>query len=257
LGSATKGNFDPELFYVGDYFNGKIREGYADYLGSEPVLRGEFRRIVDCVRQIAPSGTLIEIGAAYGFFLLEAKAHYQVHGVEIAEEAAEFARARGLDVRTGALTRSILEEIGPIDIAVMLDVIEHLEDPKAALELCGEFLRPSGAVILTTPDFDSVLARITGKSWRNMTPPQHLWYFTRDSITRMAAAAGLEVCQISRPWKRVPMSLIVQLISRYTGLELPRSTLTSLSKTGFPVNLFDAMRIVLRKPRTARFAIPA
>ena len=257
LGSATKGNFDPELFYVGDYFNGKIREGYADYLGSEPVLRGEFRRIVDCVRQIAPSGTLIEIGAAYGFFLLEAKAHYQVHGVEIAEEAAEFARARGLDVRTGALTRSILEEIGPIDIAVMLDVIEHLEDPKAALELCSEFLRPSGAVILTTPDFDSVLARITGKSWRNMTPPQHLWYFTRDSITRMAAAASLEVHQISHPWKRVPISLIVQLISRYTGLELPRSTLTSLSKTGLPVNLFDAMRIVLRKPRSGRFAIPA
>jgi 2-polyprenyl-3-methyl-5-hydroxy-6-metoxy-1,4-benzoquinol methylase len=46
----------------------------------------------------------------------------------------------------------------------MLDVIEHLEDPKAALELCGEFLRPGGAVILTTPDFDSALARITGKA---------------------------------------------------------------------------------------------
>jgi hypothetical protein len=53
------------------------------------------------------------------------------------------------------------------------------------------------------------------------------------------------------------MSLIVQLISRYTGLELPRSTLTSLSKTGLPVNLFDTMRIMLRKPRTGRFAIPA
>jgi len=254
LGSATKGTFDPALFYVGDYFNGKIREGYADYLGSESVLRGEFRRIIDFARQTVPSGTLIEIGAAYGFFLLEAKDHYRVHGVEIAEEAAEFARERGLDVRTGGLTRSILEEIGPIDVAVMLDVIEHLENPKAALELCSEFLRPGGAVILTTPDFASLLARITGKSWRNMTPPQHLWYFTRDSIARMAAAAGLEVYQVSHPWKRVPMSLIAQLISRYTGLELPRSMLTSLSKIGLPVNLFDAMRIVLRKPRIARSA---
>ena len=90
-----------------------------------------------------------------------------------------------------------------------------------------------------------------------MTPPQHLWYFTRDSITRLAAAAGLEVSQISHPWKRVPISLIVQLISRYTGLELPGSALTSLSKVGLPVNLFDAMRIVLRKPRTGRLAIPA
>jgi len=254
LGSATKGNFDPGVFYVGNYFNGEIREGYTDYLGSEPVLRGEFRRIVDFVQRIVPSGTLIEIGAAYGFFLVEATDHYQVYGVEIADEAAEFARERGLDVRTGGLTRSILEEIGPIDVVVMLDVIEHLEDPKATLELCSEFLRPGGAMILTTPDFASALARITGKSWRNMTPPQHLWYFSREIITRMAAAAGLEVYQIGHPWKRVPISLIVQLISRYTGLEMPRPTLTSLSKIGLPVNLFDAMRIVLRKPRAARSA---
>jgi 2-polyprenyl-3-methyl-5-hydroxy-6-metoxy-1,4-benzoquinol methylase len=254
LGSATQGSFDPKTYYTADFFNGNTEGGYPDYITSEKVLRAEFHAVVDRVRQIVPSGTLIEIGAAYGFFLLEAKDHYQVHGVEIADEAAEFARERGLDVRTGGLARSILEEIGPIDVAVMLDVIEHLEDPKAALELCSEFLRPGGAVVLTTPDFDSALARITRKSWRNMTPPQHLWYFTRDSITRMAAAASLEVHQISHPWKRVPISLIVQLISRYTGLELPRSTLTSLSKMGLPVNLFDAMRIVLRKPPTARSA---
>jgi SAM-dependent methyltransferase len=251
LGSAKQGGFDPKTYYTADFFNGKTEGGYPDYLNSEKVLRAEFRVVVDRLRQIVSSGTLIEIGAAYGFFLAEAKDNYQVHGVEIADDAARFARARGLDVRTGGLTRSILEEIGPIDVAVMLDVIEHLEDPKAALELCSEFLRPGGTVVLTTPDFDSVLARITGKSWRNMTPPQHLWYFTRDSITRMAAAAGLEAYHTSHPWKRVPISLIVQLISRYTGLELPRSTLTSLSRIGLPVNLFDAMRIVLRKPRTA------
>jgi SAM-dependent methyltransferase len=254
LGSATKRGFDPKTYYTADFFNGNTEGGYPDYITSEKVLRAEFRTILDHVRQIVPSGTLIEIGAAYGFFLLEAKTQYEVHGVEIADDAAEFARARGLDVRTGGLTRSILEEIGSIDLVVMLDVIEHLEDPKAALELCSEFLRPGGAVILTTPDFGSALARITGKSWRNMTPPQHLWYFTRDSITRIAAAAGLEVDQIGHPWKRVPISLIVQLISRYTGVELPRSMLTSLSKIGMPVNLFDAMRVVLRKPQPARSA---
>jgi hypothetical protein len=81
-----------------------------------------------------------------------------------------------------------------------------------------------------------------------MTPPQHLWFFTSDSIERMAAAVGLELYRIDHPWKRVPLSLIVQLISRYTGLEFPRSIFTSLSKTGMPVNLFDAMRVVLRKP---------
>jgi 2-polyprenyl-3-methyl-5-hydroxy-6-metoxy-1,4-benzoquinol methylase/DNA-directed RNA polymerase subunit RPC12/RpoP len=253
LGSATSGDFDPNAYYTADFFNGNTENGYPDYVSSVNVLRAEFRAVVDRLREITPSGTLLEIGSAYGFFLLEAKAHYRVHGVEIACEAAEFARARGLDVRTGGLTRQMLEQIGPIDIAVMLDVIEHLEHPKATLALCSEFLAPGGIVVLTTPDFASALARITGKSWRNMTPPQHLWYFTRDSMTRMAAAAGLEVYQVSHPWKRVPISLIVQLVSRYTGLELPRSALTKLSKIGMPVNLFDTMRVVLRKPG---FAMP-
>src|SRR5271165_1572786 len=250
LGSASKGSFDPKAYYTTNFFNGNTEGGYPDYVSSENVLRAEFRGVVDHARQMVPSGTLIEVGAAYGFFLLEAKAHYQVHGVEIAEEAAEFARARGLDVRTGSLTRQLLEEIGPIDVAVMLDVIEHLEHPKATLALCSEFLRPGGIVILTTPDFASALARITARGWRNMTPPQHLWFFTSVSIERMAGAVGLELYRIDHPWKRVPLSLITQLICRYTGLELPRSVLTSLSKIGMPVNLFDAMRVMLRKPFT-------
>lgn len=249
LGSAEIDNFDPTAYYNVDFFNGNAEGGYPDYVSSEKVLRSEFRAIANRLRQIVPSGTLLEVGAAYGFFLLEAKAHYRVHGIEIAHEAAEFARARGLDVRTGGLTRQILEQIGQIDVVVMLDVIEHLEHPQATLALCGEFVTPGGIVLLTTPDFASALARITGRSWRNMTPPQHLWYFTRDSIAGMAATAGLEVCQISHPWKRVPVSLVAQLIGRCTGLELPRSVLTSLSKIGIPVNLFDAMRVVLRKPR--------
>lgn len=249
LGSAEIGNFDPAAYYTLDFFNGNAEGGYPEYVSSEKVLRSEFRAIANLLREIVPCGTLLEVGAAYGFFLLEAKAHYRVYGVEIAQEAAEFARARGLDVRTGGLTRQILEQIGPIDVVVMLDVIEHLEHPQATLALCGEFLKPGGIVLLTTPDFASALARGTGKRWRNMTPPQHLWYFTRDSIAGLAATAGLEVCQISHPWKHVPISLVAQLIGRCIGFELARGVYTSLSKVGIPVNLFDAMRVVLRKPR--------
>ncbi|MBV9378312.1 MAG: class I SAM-dependent methyltransferase [Alphaproteobacteria bacterium] len=249
LGSATRGNFDPTRYYTADFFNGNTERGYPDYINSENVLRSEFRALTNRLRQIVPSGTLLEIGAAYGFFLLEANAYYRVHGVELADEAAAFARARGLDVRTGGLTRQILEQIGPIDVVVMLDVIEHLDHPRATLALCGEFLAPGGVVLLTTPDFASAFARITGKRWRNMTPPQHLWYFTRDSIAGVAATAGLELFQISHPWKHVPISLVAQLIGRCIGVEFPRAVFTSLSKVGISVNLFDVMRVVLRKPR--------
>ncbi len=247
LGAASQEQFDPKEYYTAEYFHSQTRGGYPDYLASERVLRAEFRTIVDGIRRLVPSGSLLEIGAAYGFFLLEASAHYAVHGVEIAGEAAAFARARGLDVRTGTLTRHLLEEIGPVDVITMFDVIEHLEDPRATLCLCGEFLRPGGAMVLTTPDFASALAGIAGRRWRNMTPPQHLWYFTPDSLAKLAAAGGLAVSHIAHPWKRVPISLILQQIGLSVGLRLPQSLLSWASRLGVAVNLFDTMRIVLRK----------
>jgi 2-polyprenyl-3-methyl-5-hydroxy-6-metoxy-1,4-benzoquinol methylase len=247
LGAAVLNDFQPEAYYDSEYFSSATKGGYPDYVASEGILRAEFRTVIDRLRRIVPSGRLLEIGSAYGFFLLEASAHYEVHGVELADDAAAFARARGLDVRTGSLTQQILEEVGPVDVVVMLDVIEHLEHPKATLWRCAEFLRPGGAVVLTTPDFASALARISGKRWRNMTPPQHLWYFTPDSLAKMAEAAGLTVTRVDHPWKRVPVSLVLQLIGRSTGVQFSQPLLSSASKLGVSVNLFDSMRIVLRK----------
>jgi 2-polyprenyl-3-methyl-5-hydroxy-6-metoxy-1,4-benzoquinol methylase len=38
----------------------------------------------------------------------------------------------------------------PLDVIVMLDVIEHLEDPVTVLEAGVEKLRPGGVIYLTT-----------------------------------------------------------------------------------------------------------
>jgi 2-polyprenyl-3-methyl-5-hydroxy-6-metoxy-1,4-benzoquinol methylase len=248
LGAATAPNFAAAACYNAEYFSSQTKGGYPDYRASEPVLRAEFRRMVKFVRRIVPSGRLLEIGAAYGFFLIEAAVHYEVHGIEIADEAAAFARRRGLEVHTGQPTQRSLAEIGTVDVIVMLDVIEHLEAPGDVLRLCGRYLRPGGAVILTTPDFASPLSRLSGRRWRNMTPPHHLWYFTADSLAGLAAAAGLAIAEVAHPWKRVPAALVLQLLGRSVGIGWPPSLLSTASRLAIPVNLFDVMRAVLRKP---------
>lgn len=254
LGAAALPEFDPVVYYNTEYFHSQIKGGYPDYPAGEAVIRSEFRRTVEFLRQVVPSGKLIEIGCAYGFFLIEARAHYDVHGIEIVPEAALFARSRGLDVRAGPVTRALMAEIGSADVVVMFDVIEHLEDPREVLCLCGEYLRSGGAVILTTPDFGSLLARLGGRRWRNMTPPYHLWYFTVESLKRLAARAGLEVTATAHPWKRVPLAFAVQLLGRVSDVHWPRWLMTQASRVGIPVNLFDSMRIVLRKPLVPRGA---
>jgi SAM-dependent methyltransferase len=267
LGRSEATNFDPATYYTGGYFSGQHADGYADYLGAEPVLRREFARMVAFLRRYRDGGRLLDVGCAYGFFLQEAQPYFDVAGIELAEDAAAFCRRAGLNVRTGIADEATLSRLGPMDVIVLLDVIEHLPDPRATFCRCADHLQPGGIMVLTTGDFASLYARLAGAHWRLMTPPQHLWFFTPDSIRRLAGAAGLTLESLDHPWKLVPLSLIsFQLrrmlahvpakwipVRRTEHAPLDEATPgsragTTASRVGLPVNLFDAMRIVLRKP---------
>jgi SAM-dependent methyltransferase len=244
LGRSETREFDPAAYYTGDYFSGGHPDGYGDYVGAEPVLRREFARTVDFIRTQHDGGRLLELGCAYGFFLQEAKPYFDVTGIELAAAAAAHARDAGLDVRTGIADEPTLARLGAFDVAVLLDVIEHLPDPRATLSLCARHLNPGGIIVLTTGDFASLYARLAGPRWRLMTPPQHLWFFTPASMERIAASLGLTLAALDHPWKFVPLSLVSFQLRRMLGLT-PRA---AGGRLGLPINLFDAMRVVFRKP---------
>lgn len=247
LGKACPEKFNVEEYYDASYFNGSRPDGYSDYLGARDVLQDQFRQELDLLKKLgAEGGELLEIGCAYGYFLEVAQHHYKVNGLEICEEAVADCQARGLaGVRHGAISRETLAPMPMVDVIVLLDVIEHLPEPRAALEAAGSKLRPGGLLLITTGDFSSLCARIMGRHWRLMTPPQHLWYFTPRSLEQMGESLGLDLEYIDHPFKKVPLGLIVYQFCRYLSLSphLP----SWIHRIGLPINLFDAMRVVLRK----------
>jgi SAM-dependent methyltransferase len=245
LGRTEVSSFDPESFYTEGYFSGGISDGYVDYAGSEPVLREQFAREVRFVQRFVPGGRLLDVGCAYGFFLQEAQKSFEVTGIEVSDAAAQHGRDRGLNIITGVADDATLSGVSEVDVVVMLDVIEHLPEPRETVAKLAAKLRPGGAMVITTGDFSTLMARLAGKRWRLMTPPQHLWFFTPASISGIATAAGLKVERLDHPWKLVPLSLIQFQLARMLGFRPSTSGLGS--KVGIPANLFDAMRVVLRK----------
>jgi SAM-dependent methyltransferase len=247
LGSIPAGSdFDPISLYNRGYFSGERVDGYVDYLGSEPVLRQEFRRVLRALCKYGPpGGKLLEVGCAYGFFLSEASGRYQCVGVELAPSAVTFARSRGLKVYQGNLSEQIIAEQGPFDAAVMLDCIEHLVDPAGTVKLIAQSLRREGCLMLTTGDWDSPLARIMKDKWRLMTPPQHLFFFSPRTLTALLRRFGLKVLSISHPWKIVPIGLAIYQVRSRFGPISPGPAW--LSRLGLPVNLFDTVRVIARK----------
>jgi 2-polyprenyl-3-methyl-5-hydroxy-6-metoxy-1,4-benzoquinol methylase len=245
LGRAEAVRFDPGAYYTEDYFSGGHADGYADYRGAERVLRREFARTVDFIRRYRPNGKLLDIGCAYGFFLQEAKPYFDVAGIELAQSAAAHCRQSGLNVVTGIADETTLETLGNMDVMVLLDVVEHLPDPHATLALCARRLNPDGIIVLTTGDFGSPVALLMGARWRLMTPPQHLWFFTAASMQRLSRRLQLRLERLDRPWKIVPLSLATFQLRRMLGLAPARTS--RAGNVGVPVNLFDAMRVVLRR----------
>ena len=249
VGRADATNFDPAAYYTDAYFDGRQADGYADYAGSEAVLRREFKATVEYLSRFVPRGRLLEIGCAYGFFLLEARRRFNVSGIEIAESAVRFCHGRGLtDVHHGVLGEETVRDLPSMDAIVLLDVIEHFADPNEAFRLLTSKLKHKGVVLLTTGDWSSVVARVTGPHWRLMTPPQHLFYFTPKSLRILGQRHGLATVSIGHPWKIVPLSLILYQLGRMLGRRASSYSQSHLlSSIGIPLNLFDTMRVVYRK----------
>jgi 2-polyprenyl-3-methyl-5-hydroxy-6-metoxy-1,4-benzoquinol methylase len=240
-----------EAIYSAEYFQG--RSAYADYQASKAGIQKHFEHRIAVLRQFQPSGDLFEAGCAYGFFLELAQRHWRVRGVDISASAIQYAcKVLNLDVVQGDF-ESNPPAPNTYDVVVMWDTIEHLYDPVLAIRKCAEALRPGGILALTTGDLDARLPRLQKRGWR-MIIPAHLYYFSRQSITRLLNDHGLEVAHYSHvgyyrslrqmaqilTWNR-PHSGWRQAFQRWI------QNLPGVAQQ-IPLNLYDIMFVVAKKP---------
>jgi 2-polyprenyl-3-methyl-5-hydroxy-6-metoxy-1,4-benzoquinol methylase len=143
----------------------------------------------------APAGRLLEIGCSYGFFLDAARRKgWHVEGVELSDRAASFAR-KELGLSIAGRTVSHVREGHPVpfDAVVAWHVIEHLADPRQFLEEIAGLLRPGGILALRTPNIDSAVAKLSGRAWEWLSPPDHIYLFSARTLSCLLRACGFEV----------------------------------------------------------------
>ena len=166
------------------------QRGYEGYATEAENWRRTFR---DRLRDLpATSGTLLDVGAATGFFVEQAQSiGWDAVGVEPSEWAAEYARTQlGVDVQTGTLESARYPDAA-FDVVTLWEVIEHLPDPAVTLREVRRILRPGGHLILSTPDAGSLAARLSGKRWLGWRKvPEHLFFFDRPNLDRLLIQEG-------------------------------------------------------------------
>ncbi|CAD6879860.1 hypothetical protein [Methylomonas albis] len=112
--------------------------------------------------------------------------------VDIDPGAEKAARDGGHDFFLGRVED--FKTNGKFDLILLLNLIEHVEDPKLVLAKTRELLNPNGFVLIKTPNFDSLDARLfRNSSWAGFHCPRHWVLFTKQSFYNLCGQVGLSV----------------------------------------------------------------
>lgn len=84
------------------------------------------------------------------------------------------------------------------DGIVMHSYLEHETDVMGVLRGAYRALKPEGGLFVRVPNFGSLNRRVIGPKWCGFRYPDHVNYFTLDTLTDAAARAGFEVSLINR-----------------------------------------------------------
>ena len=126
---------------------------------------------------------ILDAGCGSGRNMLELARFGSVTGVELSDTSVELARERGVgEVVAGSVLEMPFAD-DSFDLAVSLDVIEHLEDDLAAMRELRRTVAPGGVLLVTVPAYQWLWS---GHDEIN----HHHRRYTRRTLQRVAEQAG-------------------------------------------------------------------
>ncbi|HMD56631.1 MAG TPA: class I SAM-dependent methyltransferase [Solirubrobacteraceae bacterium] len=132
---------------------------------------------------LPPNARILDAGCGSGRNMLELTRHGTVTGIELSQTSVVLARGRETgDVIAGSVLEMPFADAS-FDLAVSLDVIEHLQDDLLALRELRRTVAPGGALVVTVPAYQWLW------SGHDVINHHHRRY-TRASLQRVAEQAG-------------------------------------------------------------------
>lgn len=182
-------------YYDRGYYEGNSFYSYMDERKEERACRvvwkKRFLKWIGWDRTGLAKGDFLDIGCSFGGLMQVAGDYgYSPFGVEVSDYSGNYSKKR---FGESSVIIGNIEEIelplNKFSIISMIEVIEHLYDPKKALRNVYASMKRGGVIIIQTADMDGLQARLYGPGY-NYFLPGHLSYFSRSNLTKLLESAG-------------------------------------------------------------------
>ena len=152
--------------------------------------------------KIVPHARILDVGCGAGLFFDALQRFGEVEGIESDETAIRLAGKWRARIHHGELDAAFTPG-APYDLILMLDVLEHLEEPAALLRQAARLLAPRGRILVTVPAFNWLWTKHDDLN-------HHVCRYTAAGMRRTIDAAGLSTAMSSYlfPSLVIPKALV-------------------------------------------------
>jgi 2-polyprenyl-3-methyl-5-hydroxy-6-metoxy-1,4-benzoquinol methylase len=181
-----------DRFYRDDY--GEAHGQVEIQEGNRAYYRDHVHELVNLAGRPIQEACLIDYGSSIPTLIREAKACGvgRPIAVDLDRLAFEYAHEHGLEILTPTEYGDQIAE-GSVDIIRFSHVLEHMVDPKSAIEQASSKLRVGGILYITQPGFPVFLPRQTDYVLKDSVFPKHLHFFSPISLVKMTKGFHLRV----------------------------------------------------------------
>jgi 2-polyprenyl-3-methyl-5-hydroxy-6-metoxy-1,4-benzoquinol methylase len=205
-----------------------LAEQYAGYYrkrveGCTSPKSDYFAHIVRLITEHFPSPQqAVDLGAGEGFFAQEFLRYIPSATIDLVEQAGVPLVKQGTWQGRATEYQLSIEDwiIAPpkplsYDVVIALDILEHLRDPANFLhKVFHNLLKPSGILVLTTPNSSSLSRRLFGRLWPHYKI-EHLTYPTPKALHTVLATLPSTIIKLDPLTKQLPLKYCTNVLSNF------------------------------------------
>lgn len=167
--------------------------------------------------QMKGKGRILDIGAGTGTFLNALGSEWERYAIEGSETTRQKLEQSGIQVFRD-LSVAAQSEAKTFSVITLFQVLEHIADFRQTLAQCYELLEPDGMLVVTVPNFETLIMQEAVTGCPDM-PPNHINKWTAKSLSLALQESGLRpepALFEPRSWKRIPYMMQLKVMSDAT-----------------------------------------